>query len=75
MRVGIPKIHQESIPKKLGDMPIVALDNFGTHPLIRAYHITPVFWVELPGEARGVHEVAEHHRELATFGFWGARFW
>src|SRR5262245_34194395 len=67
MCLGIAKVHEESIPKQLGDMPIVALDNVGTHPLICTDHVTPVFWVELAGESSGVHHITEHHRELPSF--------
>jgi hypothetical protein len=68
MCLGIAKVHEEPIAKELGDMAIIALDNVGTHPLILAHHLTPVFRVELAGESSGVHEVTEHHRELSPFG-------
>src|SRR5215471_18140650 len=55
-------------------MPIVALDNVGTHPLICTHYVTPVFWVELAGKTSGVHQITEHHRELTAFGFWRTRF-
>src|SRR6516162_1837951 len=68
MGLGVAKVHEESITEQLSNMPIVALDNVRTHPLILAHHVTPVFRVELRGELRRVHQVAEHHRELAAFG-------
>ena len=49
-------------------MPIVALNNFSTHLLIRPYHVTPVFRVELSRELGGVHEVAEHDSETPALG-------
>jgi len=61
------EVDQETIAKELGDMPIVALDNVGTHPLICMHYVTPVFWVELAGKTSGVHQVTEHDRELSTF--------
>src|SRR5262249_34341145 len=67
MRLRIAKVDQETIPEQLGDMPIVALDDFCTSRLIRTDHVTPVFRVELAGQLGGVHEVAEHHRELPAF--------
>ena len=51
-------------------MPIVALDNFGTNPLICTHHLTPVFRVELAGELGRIDQITEHHGELTTFGFW-----
>src|SRR6516164_6509586 len=67
MRHRIAKVDQETITEQLGDMPIVALDHGGTHPLIGPHHVPPVFRVEVRGELRRVHQVAEHHGELAAF--------
>ena len=69
MGLGIAKVDQESIPEQLGDMSIIALDDLGTDPLIRTHHVPVLFGVELGGECGGVHQVTEHHRELAPFGF------
>src|SRR5215468_6196835 len=70
MGVGIAEIDEQTVTEQLGDMPIVALNHVGTHPLIGTHHVPPVFRVELRGKLRRVHQVAEHHRELAAFGFW-----
>jgi hypothetical protein len=43
----IPKVHQKSIPKELGDMPIVALDDFRTSRLIGTDHVPVLFGIEL----------------------------
>jgi hypothetical protein len=67
MSLRIAAVHEEPVTKELRDMPIVALDNVGTHPLICTDHVTPVFWVELAGESSGVHQITEHHRELPSF--------
>ena len=55
MCLGIAEVDEQSVTKQLSDMPIVALDNFGTHPLICTHHVTPVFRVELAGQFGGVH--------------------
>src|SRR5215475_6278878 len=68
MCLGIAKVHEESIPQELGDMPIVALDNHCTGGLICTYHIPVLFRIELAGELRRVHQITEHHGELAAFG-------
>src|SRR6516162_8550524 len=68
MGVGIAEIDEQTVTEQLGDMPIVALDDFCTSRLIRTDHVTPVFRVELAGQLGGIHEVAEHHSELAAFG-------
>jgi hypothetical protein len=67
MGLGIPKVYEQPIPEQLGDMPIVALDNFSTHPLICTHHVTPVFRVELSRQGSRVHEVTEHDSEVASF--------
>src|SRR5215510_9908116 len=67
MRLRIPKIHQQPVPKVLGNIAIVALDNFRTRRLIGTDDFPVLFGIELRREFRGVHEVTEHHRKLATF--------
>src|SRR5215831_8781269 len=57
-------------PKSWADMPIVALNHFRTHLLIRTHHIPVLFRIELAGEFGRVHHIAKHHGELAAFGFW-----
>src|SRR5262249_25459553 len=47
MCLGIAEIDEETITEQLSDMPIVAPDNFGTHLLIRPYHVPVLFGVEL----------------------------
>jgi hypothetical protein len=70
MRLGIPKIHQQSIPQELGNMSLIALDDCRTCRLIGTNNFPVLFGVELAGEFGGVHEVTEHHRELTAFSFW-----
>src|SRR6516162_3825826 len=50
MCLGIAEIDKQPVTEQLSDMPIVALNNFSTHLLIRPYHVTPVFGVKLGGE-------------------------
>jgi hypothetical protein len=68
--LGIAEIHQQSIPKQLRDMPIVALDDFRADVLVSTHNVPVVFRIELTGELRRVHQITEHHGELAAFGFW-----
>src|SRR6516164_8410953 len=63
MGVGIAEIDKQTVTEQLGDMPIVALDDFCTSRLIRTDHVPPVFRVEVRGQLGGIHKVAEHHRE------------
>jgi hypothetical protein len=67
MSLGIAEVHEQTIPKVLGNMPIKALDDLSTELLIGAYHFPEVFRIQLASEGGRVHEVAEQHRELATF--------
>src|SRR6516165_10139577 len=71
MRHRIAKVDQETISEQLGDMPIVALNHVGTHPLIGTHHLPVLFGVELSRQGSGIDEVTEHHGELPTFGFGG----
>src|SRR5262249_6302686 len=69
MGLGIAKVHQESIPEQLSNMPIVALDNVGTYLLVCTDDFAILFRVESGGEFRRVYQVAEHHSELPSFRF------
>ena len=68
MRLRIAEVDEQPIPQILGDMALVALDDRRRGLLVGAHHRAEVFRVELPGEARGVGQVTEQHRELAAFG-------
>jgi hypothetical protein len=67
---GITKVHQQSIPEQLGDMSIVALNDFRTSRLIGTHDISVLFGIELGRECGGVHEVTKHHGQLAAFRLW-----
>src|SRR5215510_12705794 len=69
MGLRIAKVDQQTIPKELGDVPLIASNDLRTGGVIRPYHVPVLFRIELAGESRGVHEVTEHHRELTAFGF------
>ena len=68
MRLGIAKVDQQTITEILGDMASETLNDLGAGGLIRPDHLAQVFGIEAAGGAGGVHQVAEQHRELATFG-------
>src|SRR5262245_21276090 len=68
MGLGIAKIDEETITKELGDVPIIASNHLRTGGLVGTDHGPVLFGVELGGEFGRIHEVAEHHRELAAFG-------
>jgi hypothetical protein len=67
MGCGVAKVDQQPIAEVLGNMPLVVLDDLSRGLLVGAHHGAQVFGVELTGELRGTHEVAEQHRELAPF--------
>jgi hypothetical protein len=73
MGVGIAEIHQETIAQVLGNIAIVALDDFSTGRLIGTHHIPVLFGIESAGECGGIDQVAEHDGELAAFGVRGLR--
>src|SRR5262245_43927647 len=73
MCLGIAEIDKQTITEQLSDMPIIALNDLGTDLLVYTDHVTPVFWVELAGELRGVHQITEHDGELPSFSLWSLR--
>jgi len=68
MSLGIAKVHQQAIAEVLRNVAIKALDDLGTGVLVGAHNLAQVFWVELAGEACGIHQVTEQDGELAAFG-------
>jgi hypothetical protein len=73
MRLGIAKVHQQTISEILGNMAVKVLNDCGGGLLVGADDLPQIFWVELAGKGRRVHQVTEHHGELAPFGVWGRR--
>ena len=67
MRLGIAKIHQETITQELGNVSVKTLDDFSTRRLIGSDHVPVLFGVELAGESRRIHQITKHHRELPSF--------
>src|SRR5262245_55570637 len=72
MRLGITKVHQQTIPEVLRDIAVKALNDCCCGLLVGAYYLAPIFRVMLTSQERRVDEVTEHHRELAPFGIWSA---
>ena len=72
-RLGITKAYQQTIPKVLRNMAVKVL-NDRSGLLVGAYHLTPIFQVELAGEGCRVNEVTGPHRELAPLRVWGTTF-
>jgi hypothetical protein len=73
MGLRVAKVDEQSVTKILGDLARKALDNLRTGGLVGVDHRQEIFRVELAGECRRVHEVADHDRNLAAFGFWGSQ--
>ena len=69
MGLGIAEVHEETIPEQLGDMPIVALDDFRTSRFIGSDDVPVLFGVKLGRQFGRIHQVAEHDGELAPFSF------
>jgi hypothetical protein len=67
VRQGVAEVDEQTVAEVLRDMPLIAGDHFGTRLLIGAHDLAQVFWVELAGQHRGIHQVAEQDRELAPF--------
>src|SRR5262249_49734986 len=56
-----------TIAQELSGVSFIALDDFSTDLLILTNDFPVLFRVELGGEFRGVHEVAEHDGQLSSF--------
>jgi hypothetical protein len=56
-------------------MTFIVLDDLRGHFLVGSHHLAQVFRVKFAGEVSGTHQVAEHHGELAAFGFGGRARW
>jgi hypothetical protein len=59
MGLGIAKVDEEPIPQILGDMAVEALHDLCTHAVIGVDHLTEIFGIKLPSEARGVHQITK----------------
>jgi hypothetical protein len=73
MGLGIAKVHEESIPKELGNVTVIASHHLCTGGLIGTDHLPVLFGVELAGESCRVHQITKHHGQLATFGVGSGR--
>jgi hypothetical protein len=69
---GITKIDEQAVTEVLGNVPLVAVDDLGRGFLIGPYDLAQVFRIEFAREVGGAHQVTEHHRQLAAFGFGGS---
>jgi len=67
VRLGIPKIYQQSITKELGNIAVKMSDDVCAYLLIRTDNLSSVLRVELSRQSGGLHQITEHHGELAPF--------
>src|SRR5262249_28320977 len=62
-------VHQEAIAEILRDITAEALDHRGTGFMVGPHDLPQVLRIELDSESSRVHEIAEHHCKLTSFGF------
>ena len=67
------EIGHQAVAEILRDVAVIALDHPTAHALVRRHEITQVSRIELFGQRRRAHQVAEHHGDLAPLGL--ARRW
>ena len=60
------EIGHQTVAQILRDMALVALDDRPAGALIRLHEASQVLGIELLGQRRRAHQVAEHHRDLAA---------
>ena len=68
MRLGIAKVDEQAIAEILRNVPLQTLDHRGACGLVGADDLTAGLRVELARQGRGVHQIAEQHRELTALG-------
>jgi hypothetical protein len=68
VRQGVAEVDQEPVAQGFGDVAVGARDDLRARVLERLNHVTEILGVELRRELRRTDQVAEHNRELATFG-------
>ena len=59
----------DAVAEIAGDLAVVAPDGRAARSPIRVNELLEVFGIELLRQLRGPHQVTEHHRDLAEFGF------
>ncbi len=69
VRHGEAKIDEQAIAQILRNVPLITPNDFGGCLLIGAHHLAQIFGIEFTREIGRAHQVAEHHGELAPFGF------
>jgi hypothetical protein len=74
VRQRIPEVDEQAIAEILRDMALKAGDHPGAGLLIGPHYLAQVFWVELAGQRRRVHQVTKQHGELAAFSVGWTRF-
>jgi hypothetical protein len=52
-------------------MTLVPMNYLRTGVLVLGEQLVKLFWIKPLGKGGGTHEITEHHRELAAFGFGG----
>ena len=68
MRLWVAEIDEHAIAHEFRGKAVVASDAAGDLVLVSVDQPSQGFEVELRGKTRRIHEVAEHHRQVALFG-------
>ena len=67
------KINLHAVARVFGDETIEAANRLRHAPVIGANHFAQLFGIEPRRQLRRTDQIAEHHRQLAAFGFEGQR--
>jgi hypothetical protein len=74
VRLGVANVDQQAIAQVLGNMALKALEDLSGCSLVGLHYLAVFFRVQLARKPCRVHQITEHHRELAPFGPGGRRF-
>lgn len=66
---GITKVDKQPVPQVLCRTTTISPYDFVTNSLVVPNHLSELFRIKLYGKTCRADNVAEHHREVSTFGF------
>ncbi len=69
MRLGIAEIGKHAVPHEAGNDALVAADHLRDAGVISLHDLAQVLGIETRRKRRRAHQIAEHHRQLASLGF------
>jgi len=73
MRLRVPEVSHDPVAEIFRDVPIEPGYRFGGDAMVARHSLAPFLGIELSGDCRGAHEVAEQHRQVPPLADYLAR--